>query len=142
MRAGTGGVEVSTGQRTAADADPAVTDNDDSASGEIIGNVRQIGLDDSNWSAVRRPVSRRISAMEGPVACERGSSVPKSVSAETSTRFSADGTVGDVDFSSDCWTGVLEPLSDPAYFAEAAVDPEAGTVVRPGGIDLAPEPAL
>jgi Protein of unknown function (DUF2442) len=52
----------------------------------------------------------------------------------------SDGTVGDVDFSSERWTGVLEPLNDPAYFAQAAVDPEAGTVVWPGGIDLAPEP--
>ena len=46
-----------------------------------------------------------------------------------------DGTVGDVDFSSERWTGVLEPLNDPAYFAQAAVDPKAGTVVWPGGID-------
>ena len=52
----------------------------------------------------------------------------------------SDGTVGDVDFSSERWTGVLEPLNDPAYFARAVADPEAGTVVWPGGIDLAPEP--
>jgi hypothetical protein len=52
----------------------------------------------------------------------------------------SDGTVGDVDFSSERWTGMLEPLDDPAYFAQATVDPEAGTVVWPGGIDLAPEP--
>src|SRR5580704_11223736 len=43
----------------------------------------------------------------------------------------SDGTVGDVDFSSERWTGVLDPLNDPAYFAQAAVDPEAGTVVWP-----------
>lgn len=52
----------------------------------------------------------------------------------------SDGTVGDVDFSSERCTGVLEPLNDPAYFAHATADPEAGTVVWPGGIDLAPEP--
>lgn len=52
----------------------------------------------------------------------------------------SDGTVRDVDFSSERWTGVLEPLNDPAYFARAVADPEAGTVVWPGGIDLAPEP--
>jgi hypothetical protein len=52
----------------------------------------------------------------------------------------SDGTVGDVDFSSEQWTGVLEPLNDPAYFVQVEVDPEAGTVVWPGGIDLAPEP--
>jgi hypothetical protein len=34
----------------------------------------------------------------------------------------------------------LEPLNDPAYFAQVQVDPEAGTIAWPGGIDLAPEP--
>lgn len=34
---------------------------------------------------------------------------------------------------------VLEPLNDPSYFAQVGVDPEAGTVVWPGDIDLAPE---
>ncbi len=52
----------------------------------------------------------------------------------------SDGTAGDVDFSAQRWTGVLSPLNDPAYFAEVTVDPEAGTVVWPDGIDLAPEP--
>jgi hypothetical protein len=52
----------------------------------------------------------------------------------------SDGTVGDVDFSAERWTGVLESLNDPAYFAEVTVDPEAGTVAWPDGIDLAPEP--
>lgn len=52
----------------------------------------------------------------------------------------SDGTVGDVDFSVQRWTGVLSPLNDPAYFAEVTVDPEAGTLVWPDGIDLAPEP--
>ena len=52
----------------------------------------------------------------------------------------SDGTVGDVDFSAECWTGVLEPLNDPAYFGQVAVDPDAGTIAWPNGIDLAPEP--
>ena len=52
----------------------------------------------------------------------------------------SDGTVGDVDFSGEHWTGVLEPLNDPKYFAQVEVDAEAGTVVWPDGIDLAPEP--
>ncbi len=52
----------------------------------------------------------------------------------------SDGTAGDVDFSAESWTGVLAPLNDRAYFAEVTVDPEAGTLVWPGGIDLAPEP--
>src|SRR5258708_28094222 len=37
----------------------------------------------------------------------------------------SDGTVGDVDFSTQRWTGVLEPLSDPAFFARVAVDNDA-----------------
>ena len=52
----------------------------------------------------------------------------------------SDGTAGDVDFSAERWTGVLEPLNDPTYFAEVIVDPEAGTIAWPNGIDLAPEP--
>ncbi len=51
----------------------------------------------------------------------------------------SDGTVGDVDFSVEQWTGVLEPLHDPAYLAQVTVDTEAGTLVWPDGIDLAPE---
>jgi hypothetical protein len=52
----------------------------------------------------------------------------------------SDGTVGDVDFSAERWTGVLEPLNDPVYFAQVRVNPEAGTIVWPNGLDLAPEP--
>jgi hypothetical protein len=52
----------------------------------------------------------------------------------------SDGTVGDVDFSAERWTGVLEPLNDPAYFAQVAVDPEAGIIVWQDEINLAPEP--
>ncbi len=51
-----------------------------------------------------------------------------------------DGTAGDVDFSAEQWTGVLAPLNDPAYFSRVTVDAEAGTVVWPNDIDLAPEP--
>jgi hypothetical protein len=52
----------------------------------------------------------------------------------------ADGTVGDVDFSGRAWRGVFEPLRDPAYFARVTVDPEAGTITWPDGLDMAPEP--
>jgi len=52
----------------------------------------------------------------------------------------SDGTVGDVDFTSERWTGVLEPLNDPEYFAQVRIDSEAGTIAWPDGIDLAPEP--
>jgi hypothetical protein len=50
-----------------------------------------------------------------------------------------DGTVGDVDFSAREWKGVFEPFRDPAYFAQVRVDPEAGTIVWPNGVDMAPE---
>ena len=51
-----------------------------------------------------------------------------------------DGTVGEVDFTDSAWSGVLEPLGDPAYFARVEVDREAGTITWPNGVDLAPEP--
>ena len=51
-----------------------------------------------------------------------------------------DATAGDLDFSGERWTGVLEPLNDLAYFVQVRVDPEARTIAWPGGIDLAPEP--
>jgi hypothetical protein len=51
-----------------------------------------------------------------------------------------DGTVGDVDFSERVWRGVFEPLRDPQYFARVTVDPEAGTITWPDGLDMAPEP--
>jgi hypothetical protein len=52
----------------------------------------------------------------------------------------ADGTTGDVDFTSRQWRGVFEPLRDPAFFARVEVDEEAGTIAWPGGLDMAPEP--
>jgi hypothetical protein len=52
----------------------------------------------------------------------------------------ADGTVGDVDFTMREWRGVFEPLRDPDYFARVQVDPEAGTITWPDGLDMAPEP--
>lgn len=51
-----------------------------------------------------------------------------------------DGTVGDVDFSGREWTGVMEPLRDPDYFAQVRVDLDAATLVWPHGVDMAPEP--
>lgn len=50
-----------------------------------------------------------------------------------------DGTVGDVNFSSHEWPGVLSPLKDPSYFANVVV--AHGTLYWPEhDIDLAPEP--
>jgi hypothetical protein len=52
----------------------------------------------------------------------------------------ADGTVGDVDFAGREWRGVFEPLRDSAYFARVTIDPAAGTIAWPDGLDMAPEP--
>ncbi len=51
-----------------------------------------------------------------------------------------DGLIGDVDFTRKDWSGVLEPLSDPEFFAQVFVNPETGTLTWPGNLDLAPEP--
>jgi hypothetical protein len=52
----------------------------------------------------------------------------------------ADGVVGDVGFEGRTWAGVLAPLADAAFFAQVRVDPEAGTIAWPNGVDFAPEP--
>ncbi|TFU14818.1 DUF2442 domain-containing protein [Thermus tengchongensis] len=52
-------------------------------------------------------------------------------------RFS-DGSEGIADLSGMPFPGILEGLKDPSVFAQARVDPELGTVVWPGGIDLDP----
>ncbi len=51
-----------------------------------------------------------------------------------------DGTAGEVEFTKREWRGVFEPLRDPDYFARVTVDPEAGTITWPNGVDMAPEP--
>jgi hypothetical protein len=52
-----------------------------------------------------------------------------------------DGTVGDVDFTGREWHGVMvEPLRDPAFFAQVFVDHDGGTIAWPNGLDMAPEP--
>jgi hypothetical protein len=52
----------------------------------------------------------------------------------------ADGIVGDVGFEGREWRGVLAPLADATFFAQVRVDPEAGTIAWPNGVDFAPEP--
>jgi hypothetical protein len=51
-----------------------------------------------------------------------------------------DGVVGDVAFGDHEWRGVFEPLRDQRVFAQVRVDPQWGTVVWPGDLDMAPEP--
>lgn len=50
-----------------------------------------------------------------------------------------DGTVGELDFSDEDWSGVFSPLSDPEFFARVELDDELGTIVWPNGADIAPE---
>jgi hypothetical protein len=37
------------------------------------------------------------------------------------------------------WRGVFAPLRDPELFAQVRIDPQAGTIVWPGELDMAPE---
>ena len=50
-----------------------------------------------------------------------------------------DGAEGEVDLSDWEWRGIFEPLADPAYFRQVALDTELGTIVWPNGVDFAPE---
>ncbi len=50
-----------------------------------------------------------------------------------------DGKRRIVDLEKELWGEVFEPLKDPAYFAKAYLDEEAGTVCWPNGADFAPE---
>lgn len=52
----------------------------------------------------------------------------------------SDGLVRDVQyFPGKAGGSLIEPLGDPSYFAQVRVDVDAGTVVWPNGLDLAPE---
>jgi uncharacterized protein DUF2442 len=51
----------------------------------------------------------------------------------------ADGLVGEVDVLERMYGPVFERARTPAGFAGARIDPEIGTVVWPGGADLAPD---
>lgn len=52
-----------------------------------------------------------------------------------------DGTAGVLDLAP--WItgrdGMLEPLQDPAFFAQVRVDHEAGTICWPNGADIDPD---
>ena len=50
----------------------------------------------------------------------------------------SDGLVRELDFA-DALPGVLASIDDDESFAAAAVDPVAGTVAWPNGIDLDPD---
>jgi hypothetical protein len=50
-----------------------------------------------------------------------------------------DGLVRELDFAPMLTEGVLAALNDEALFAQVAIDPIAGTVCWPGGVDLDPD---
>lgn len=52
-----------------------------------------------------------------------------------------DGLVRELDFSDavEDWGGVLEPLCDATFFGQVAVDPVAGTIAWPNGVDFDPD---
>jgi hypothetical protein len=53
----------------------------------------------------------------------------------------SDGLVRELDFAGVIQGrgGVFEPLGEPGFFAQVAVDPIAGTVAWPNGVDLDPD---
>ena len=51
----------------------------------------------------------------------------------------ADGLGGEVDVLDHIWGPVFEEVRTEKGFAQVVVDDEAGTVVWPGGADLAPD---
>jgi hypothetical protein len=50
-----------------------------------------------------------------------------------------DGVVRELDLEPMLGEGVLASLHDPAVFAQVAIDPVAGTVSWPNGIDFDPD---
>ena len=51
-----------------------------------------------------------------------------------------DGAVRDVQYTpGEVQASLIKPLDDPDFFARVRLDLEAGTVVWPNGLDLAPE---
>lgn len=51
-----------------------------------------------------------------------------------------DGAEGTVDIAQLVkFTGVFEPLTDSAYFAQVTINPDLGTVHWPNGADLDPD---
>jgi len=52
-----------------------------------------------------------------------------------------DGTNGELDFEERVFGrgGVFSPLEDMSFFGQVKVDPEAGTIVWPNGVDFCPD---
>ena len=50
----------------------------------------------------------------------------------------SDGSSRELDLTGELHGPIFEPLTDPAYFAQARVDEDLGTVTWPNGADLDP----
>jgi hypothetical protein len=50
-----------------------------------------------------------------------------------------DGTRKRVNLRRELYGPIFEPLRDPAYFAQARLDPDSHTVTWPNGADFAPD---
>lgn len=55
--------------------------------------------------------------------------------------FFTDGTHGELDFRARIVGrgGVFKPLQEVEFFRQVSVDPEAGTLVWPNGVDFCPD---
>lgn len=51
----------------------------------------------------------------------------------------SDGAQREIDLEDELWGDVFAPLRDPDLFAQAEVDPDAGSVTWPTGADLSRE---
>ena len=51
----------------------------------------------------------------------------------------ADGTEGEVDLSDVAGRGVFSRWDDPSEFSKVRIDEESGTLMWPGGLDVAPD---
>lgn len=76
--------------------------------------------------------------------CEEGGAVIRVVAAQVVGPYVLDvtfndGTRREVDLEAELWGEVFLPLRDPAFFAQAAVDPVLGTVVWQNEADFSPE---
>ena len=51
----------------------------------------------------------------------------------------SDGLIRELDFEGTLRGGGVESLNDPVFFEQVTVDPVAGTIAWPNGVDLDPD---
>ena len=49
------------------------------------------------------------------------------------------GVVKEADLAQELWGEVFEPLKDPQFFQQVALNPETGTIESPNVADFTPE---